>query len=185
MSAGFRRRIIADLQSAVTRAGEDEDLGREVLRKELVYRIARYHKALDTVTRIAPVDVALWLRQDTEFAEAEWVRAVDLLPDRPPAESPNVEGADAVPTRCCRGPAQAQGYIPRLDKEGRDRWWNLQKRIGKVSRIMPVLAEYWADGHRCIAEIGTLVRQEIGQEVTELLVEYFSELAELGLVEVR
>ncbi|MBN1179085.1 MAG: DUF4910 domain-containing protein [Anaerolineae bacterium] len=185
MSAQFRQLIIVDVQDAVTCCDEEETLNREVLRKKLAYRIARHHKALETVKRLAPIDVTPWSQKDTEFAESEWTHAAALIPDRSLAAVADVEGSAGVPVRCFPGPVQIGAFVDQLNEAGRDRWYDLQKRLGDVSRILPVLAEYWADGHRTIAEIAGLVKQETGRESTALLVEYFSELSKLGLIKVR
>jgi hypothetical protein len=90
-----------------------------------------------------------------------------------------------VPARRFRGPTSVRHSVAQMDAAGRDRWWDLQQRIGKVSRTLPVLAQYWTDGQRSVAQIATLVEQETGHEATELLTEVFSFLAELDLVDVR
>ena len=48
---------------------------------------------------------------------------------------------------------------------------------------MPALAQYWADGQRTVAEIGRLIALETSLKATSVLVEYFSFLERLGLVE--
>ncbi len=185
MSAHFRREAIAVAQGAVTRADEEGAEGREGLRELVEYHIARQQAALQTVRRLAAVDVQPIAARDAAFARAEAASAAELLPDVPLPLPPEVEGANLIPVRRFRGPTQYGDSVGRLDEAGRDRWWDLQQRIGKVSFNLPVLAEYWADGRRTIAEIAALVRQETGHEATALLTEYFSNLADLGLLEVR
>ncbi len=185
MSARFRKQVIAVVQAAVTHASEEDGSSRELLRQQLEYRVARHQAALNTVQRLAPVSVSAWEVQDAEFASAEWTRAADLLPDRSLPAPPEVEGAEMVPSRRSRGPAHVGRLVAQLDEAGRDRWWDLRQRLRKVAGALPVLAEYWADGRRNVAEIAALVQQEMGHEATGLLVEYFAALAELGLVNVR
>ena len=47
---------------------------------------------------------------------------------------------------------------------------------------IPVLAEYWADGHRSILEIIDLIDLEIDVRDAELIVRHFELLQKLGLV---
>jgi hypothetical protein len=184
LSTRFRQQVLDQVQSAVTQADEDGP-GADELRLQLAYRTKRHGEALATVRRLAPVDVAGRQASDDEFAMAAWSEAADLLPRRPTPQSPVVEGADGIPRRRFRGPVSAGRAAAGLDQAGRDRWWELHQRISKRSRTLPVLAEYWADGTRSVAEIAALVRQETGEEATELLVAYFSFLADLALVDVR
>ncbi|HEC33615.1 MAG TPA: DUF4910 domain-containing protein [Chloroflexi bacterium] len=185
VSARFRQQVIATAQTAVTRADEENGPGRESLQARLEYQVGRHQEALVSVQRLAPVIVSRWRAEDAEFARAECARVTDLLPDRRCPPAPEVEGAEMVPRCRFRGPVQTAVAVARQDEAGRDRWWNLAQRVRKVCRALPVLAEYWADGHRNVAEIAVLVRQETGHEATALLVEHFSMLADLGLVDVR
>jgi len=185
MSARFRQQVIAAVQDALTRADEEDGPGRDSLRRQLEYHAARHQEALGSLQRLAPVIVSRWRAEAEEFAAAEWARAADLLPGRPLPTPPEVEGADLVPRRTLRGPVHAARAVNRLGPEWRDRWWDLQQRARKAPRIITALAQYWADGHRTVGEIAALIQQETGHEVTALLVEYFSALADLGLAEVR
>jgi hypothetical protein len=185
LSVRFRRHVLKTVQDAVTEADEEDALGAEALRRRLEYRAERHQEALSTVNRLAPVDVAPLQAEDVEFAMAEWNRVADQLPDRPTPSPSAVEGGEMVPARRFRGPTSVRHSVAQMDAAGRDRWWDLQQRIGKVSRTLPVLAQYWTDGQRSVAQIATLIEQETGQEATELLTEVFSFLAELDLVDVR
>ena len=48
--------------------------------------------------------------------------------------------------------------------------------------VLPVVALYWADGQRTLAEIMDLVELETGQRDAELVVRYFEALARLELL---
>jgi len=185
MSSRFRRQVIGALQDAITHADDEDNGGREAVRRRLEYWIARHREGLQSLQRLAPIAVARRKAQDTRFARSEWTRVSDLLPERPPLASPEVAGVHMVPRRQFRGPVQVEGVVAQQNATIRDRWWHLQQRFRKVALVLPPLAQYWADGQRTVAEIADLVRCETGHEATELLVEYFSILAELGLVEVR
>ncbi|MGD1995701.1 MAG: DUF4910 domain-containing protein [Anaerolineae bacterium] len=183
MSARFRRWIIGTAQEAVTQADEQDEGGKEALRRQLRYRSTRHREALDRLRRLAAVDVSSLQRKDTDFAEAEWGRVANLLPSRSISALPEVDGAEMIPEQRFRGPLQMRGAVARLDESGRDSWWELQQRLRKISRTLPVLAQYWANGDRSVAEIAALVQQEAGHEAVGMLTEYFQMLANVGLVE--
>jgi aminopeptidase-like protein len=183
LSARFRRRVIAELQAALTEADEGTGIGREEARCRLEYRIARHREALESVRRLAPVDVSPWQTADADFALREYRRAADDLPDRPAPAPPEVEGANQVPRRRFRGPLHPEQEVARRDATTRDRWWEFQGRVRKTASVLPNLAEYWADGHRTVAEIAAMIRYETGLEATPFVAEYFRWLADLGLVE--
>lgn len=183
MSARFRQRTIEAVQEALTQADEEEGQGRQGLERQLAYRSARHREALESATRIAAIDVSAQQARDTGFAQREYDRAADLLPDRPLPTPPEVEGTGMRPQRRFRGPLGTRSAIAQLDEASRDDWRDLDKRLSKASRTLPALAQYWADGTRTIAEIAALVQQETGHEVTELLAEYFQGLTDLELVE--
>jgi aminopeptidase YwaD len=185
LSARFRQQIIATAQAAVTRADEHDRCGADDLRHVVEYRIARHGEALGRLRRLAAVEVSGCQTDDAAFAQAEWRRAATLLPHCACAPPPALEQADIVPHRLFRGPAQPTDLVAAQPPPTRDRWWDLQKRVRTASRTLPVLAEYWLDGRRSVAELATLVRHETGREETALLLEHFSFLAELGLVDVR
>jgi len=186
MSARFRQRVIGMVQGAVTDAHEERENGpdREALRRRLEYQVERHQEALASLTRLASIDVSSWQTDDGAFAEAEFAHAADLLPQRSDNVEKNEKAARLVPHRLFRGPLPVEAHVGRLDEAGRDEWWKLCQRIKeKASRTMPVLAQYWADGQRTVAEIGRLVALETGLEVTPLLVEYFRFVERLGLIE--
>jgi len=185
MSARFRQRIIGALQEAVTRAGDEEGEGRETVRQRLDYWIERHQEGLRSLRRLAPISVSTWEAQDAEFAHSEWAHVADLLPDRATVDRPKVEGGEAVVRRRFRGPAQVEGAVARQDAATRDRWWRLRQSFRKTASVLPVLAQYWADGRRTVAEIAERVQLETDHEVTERLVEYFGLLAELEVVDLR
>ena len=185
MSSHFRQSIIRECQAAVTRASEGEGIGTEELHHHLDYLVERHTQALESVRRLADVNVSKQMASDGEFTRSERSDVTELLPDQAPSPPPAIEGAAMVPMRRFRGPAQTGAALARLDVEEQARFASLQKRINEKSQTLPVLAEYWADGKRSLSEIGGLVRQETGQEATELLVEYFGALANLNLIEMR
>jgi len=185
VSAQFRRQVISEVQDAVTGADEEGALNRSQLQQQMAYRAARQKEALESVRRLAEVDVSPWQKADAAFVDNELSAAAGLLPDRPTPPQESVDGGDLVPRRRFRGPADVAGAAARLDEPGRERWHELQQRIRKAGHALPTLAEYWADSQRSVAEIADLVQHETGRKDVVLLVDYFSMLADLGLVEVR
>lgn len=186
MSARFRQHVVGVVQSAVTDADEDEGPGRERLRRQIQYQVERHGEALASLARLAPLDVSNWQSHAKTFAEAELDRAADALPQKPDGVEVNEEAARLTLHRLFPGPLGAEGCVRRLDEAGRDAWWELGQRIGKGAlQMAPVLAQYWADGRRTIAEIGRLIALETGAEATSALVEYFRFVERLGLVELK
>jgi len=184
MSTRFRQRMIKAVQGAATDADEKDGLSRETLRRRIEYQVGRHHEALASLTRLAPVDVNDWQADDGAFAQAEFARVADVLPEEQDCVEEGKEAAQRVPRRLFRGPTEAGWYASRLDEAGRDAWWELGQRIGKeASRTVPVLAQYWADGRRTVEEIGRLIALETGLEVTALLVEYFCFAERFGTIE--
>jgi hypothetical protein len=186
MSARFRQQIIGMTQGAATDADEDDGPSQETLCRHIEYQVERHTKALASLSRLAPVDVSNWQANDKTFAKAEFNRVAGVLPQRPDSVEENDEAARLIPRRLFRGPLQTEGRARGLDESGRDEWWELDQRIGKeASRTVPVLAQYWADGQRTVAEIGWRVALETGLDATPLLVKYFRFVERLGLLELE
>lgn len=179
LSARFRSQVIVDLQRAVTCADDEGQPGRAAQQRSLEWAVARQRAALDSVRRLADVDVTVWQAGDGAFALAEWARVAERLPDRPLPEGSG-ERLDRVGRRRGRGPLQIADKIAGLDEAGRDRWWSLLQRLYKESYTLPVLAEFWLDGVRSLDEIAVRVQEETGVEAGALLAEYFAALVELG-----
>jgi hypothetical protein len=185
MSARFRRQVIAEVQTAVTEAGGDNSVGREALLARLEYLLDQQQRALETVRRLSPIDVSAWRVGAERFLRTEWGEAAEFLPDLPVPEVPGRTELDRVPTLRFRGPVQANDIVARQDESVRDRWYELMRKVGELSRTLPDLAGYWANGQRTLGEIAGLVFQESGHEASDLLTDYFNFLADLGLVDVR
>jgi len=195
MSARFRQQVIGVVQGALTdvadgiHPGEEDGPGREVLHCQIEYQSERHRQALASLVRLAPVDVSGWQAEDTAFAESEFARVADVLPQRTtdvPICDPvrKEEATRLVPRRRFRGPLAVDGYVRRMDEATRDEWWEFIQRIGqRASYTVLALAEYWADGQRTVAEIGRQIALETGLETTDLLVEYLRFLERLALIE--
>ncbi|MEA3340788.1 MAG: DUF4910 domain-containing protein [Chloroflexota bacterium] len=184
MSARFRQRIIGMVQKAATEANEQSGVNQETVRRQVEYQSGRHHAALASLTRLAAIDVSDWQAGDDAFAQTEFARVADALPMGSGNTEKGGEGARLIPRRLFRGPLQVRDRVRRLDEGGRDAWWRLNQIIvRKSSRTATVLAQYWADGQRTVAEIGQLIALETGLEVTSLLVEYFCFVERLGLMQ--
>ncbi len=185
MSARFRQRLIRQLQDARTAAANGDGPSRGEVERQVAHRVQRHQAALATLTRLAAIEVAPWQRADQEWAEAELARVADALPSGAEERS-RPEAADIVPRRRFRGPLSIAGLVRHRPAAERDAWWEVEQRLKsvapKTSWTIPLLAQYWADGQRTVAEIGECVRLETGLEVTSWLVEYFRFLSSVGLV---
>jgi aminopeptidase YwaD len=191
MSARFRQRTIGTLQKASTDAWDSGDeethaLNRDQVQRRLAYETERHQAALTSLARLAPIDVSERQASDGAFADAEFDLIAGGLPAGPDSKEIDAEAAGMIPRRLVRGPITADSHVTHLVEAERDEWWELNQRIGKeASRTVPVLAQYWTDGQRTVAEIGQLVALETGLEATHLLVAYFRFLGRLGLVELE
>lgn len=92
--------------------------------------------------------------------------------------------ASRVPRRVHPGPANLATALRQMDASARDRAYQWMKAHRAQSEMM-ILAQYWADGKRTIAEIAEQVELESGQADLPFLVEYFdwlsaARLARLG-----
>jgi aminopeptidase-like protein len=187
ISARFRQQIIKMVQEALTDAGEvteeKNSPSQETLHRQLDYQVELHQQALASLKRLAPVDVNTWQTNAVTFAETEFNRVTDMLPQKQNDEEVNEEAARLIPRRLFRGPLETASHVSRLDETKRDEWWELNRRIQKeASRTVPELALYWADGQRTIAEIGQRVALETGLDVTALLIEYFRFIEQTGLL---
>ena len=181
MSARFRQRTIGMVQRAVTETSEEESL-----RRQIEYQVSLHHKALMSLTRLTTIDVSTQQENDEAFALAELERVANVLPPGPNNVEECEKATRLIPHRLFRGPLHTRAHVRRLDEVERDEWWQLEQRIVReTSRTVPVLAQYWADGQRTVAEIGQLIALETGLETTPLLVEYFYFMGRLGLVELE
>jgi hypothetical protein len=157
--------------------------------------VGREKQALRSLQRLWPdFSTAILEREVEEAAEREFARFrgiiakgnedLPITPDEEPDEWER-EAAKMVPRRIYRGPVNIRLYLRELPEEDRERWWKLSKEREKAPRILPTLAEYWADGKRNVLEIAELVELETDYRDVEFLVEYFRLLAKANLVELR
>lgn len=188
-------------------AAEDEKEVQRLARRlarEGSYLADRGGRALDSILRLVPLDLADEQRELAEFAERELARALELIARETKVkvelglsskdkETPGSEpcewgerAVELVPRRRYRGPfAQIQPYLRRLSWEDREAWHRLRKDFKEKPGIIPTLALYWADGKRTLAEIIDLVELETGEQAGEWLVRHFELLERMGLINLK
>lgn len=179
-----------DLALAVTNAKERLDFRRDVGLKAIEHFANLWPEENWLVENLRK-----WLGQHYQAAkrkleELATARAKQLgleaIPEIPPPELDQT--FRLVPVRLHKGPP-ADGEIRRriysLPEEEAERWYKLNKEQGNKRYILPVLALYWADGRRSLAEILKLVELESGLEARDFLVEYFRFLEKTGFLELR
>jgi len=199
MVARFKANLVRLTQSKLTEAmgkGPEEEMADLVsgLEKKVNYLVGREKQALRSLQRLWPdFSTAILEREVEEVAGRELGRFREIIgpckdlpitPDEEPDEWER-EAEKMVPRRIYRGPVNIRLYLRELPEEDRERWWKLSKEREKAPRILPTLAEYWADGKRNVLEIAELVELETDYRDVEFLVEYFRLLAKANLVELR
>jgi aminopeptidase-like protein len=183
-----KTRVLALTRDGLTRSrGADhspED--GEMLSRRVRFLQQRAEKALQSILRLADVDVSAWQEEALAFAEAELARIaklVPLSPAKPPAGAWEQEAASIVLRRLCPGPIDPKNFINRMSDEEHETWWRVYKERPEATYVYPALLLYWADGHRNVQEISDLIELEMGKRVTELLVTCCQLWQRLGLVE--
>lgn len=136
-------------------------------------------------------DYAKKERRSAERTIAEYVRAKGLKPIKMAGRSRlrkfEKKAAGIVPRRIYRGPVSVTSYSHRpwpmkLQPADRDALWRLGKDH-RDSRILGTLALYWVNGERSLLEISRLLELERGKTDLKYLVDYFSLLRKMGLLE--
>ncbi len=192
MNARFKRRIIANLQAAVTAhmtPADKKSLDQAGLpwQERLNYWVERQHAALATLTRLqAEFDHHPWSRAVTHFAAGEWATVQEALtsPTRPARnDTPEDEHSRRVPRRLYPGPVWTASLLRYYPPELTERLRALENAHPKLPDVLPTLALYWADGKRNLAEIVRRVELECGVRAPEYITNYFEILAEMEMVE--
>jgi len=165
------------------------------LAREVEYQAGRATEALESLNRLAPLELAPEQREVADFAERELRRAeefiaretkVELDREAEEEQEPWSKQAKLIPVRRYRGPpVQLRPYLRRLSAEDREAWFRLRKEHKGKAAILPALALFWADGKRTLGEIIDLVELESGERAGELLIKHFELLEKMELVELR
>jgi len=197
MTARFKRRIVTLLQEAVTsrmgKKGEvDARANKLPWQQRMDYWIERQQRAFESLSRLqADFDPKPWSRAITYFAANEWTAVKDLLQsDTDPEQSAtNVqplerdETARRVPRRLFPGPIWEQTLLRYHAPELAERLYEWRNSHKELPRILPVLALFWANGGRSLAEIARQVELETGVSAPEYIADYFEILAKLEAIE--
>jgi len=188
MVSRFKVRILSVIREGVkaAMAGEDSPRDRELLANRVRFLTERNDRALESLRRLAEMDVTPWQEESRAFADAELARVEDLIPCTPgePPEGPAEEEAGKmVPRRLHRGPLGLKDYLKRMNEEDWEAWWGIYKERPEATWIYPPLLLYWANGQRNVQEISDLIEMETGKRVTEMLVIYCRVWEHLGLLE--
>jgi hypothetical protein len=142
------------------------DAGAERIR----YVLARQKQAIESVKRVADVDVSTEIRRLESFAREQ-------MQHMPGNDVPRPTDAEAARTVIVR---KNFGTIP-LDDVSED------ERMGYPSAawaLAPITALYWCDGQRSLAEVMRLTRLEIGETKFDFK-GFFQFLQKRGYVEFR
>ncbi len=188
MVSRFKARLLSVIRGAVkgAMAGDDSPRDRQLLGKRVRFLAERSGRALESLRRLAEVDVAPWQKEARAFAEAELARVEDLIRYNHlelPEGTAEGEADRMLPRRLHRGPLDLKDYLNRMNVEDWEAWWGVYKQQPEATWIYPPLALYWADGQRNLLEISDLIELETGKRVTEILVTHCRIWEHLGLLE--
>jgi len=207
MVAGYKAELTRAIQAIVSdafAAGTEQELSKVAqsadVRASFMLRHAR--EALGSLARLSPEagKVVARLQDEAErFTGGELRLAREAIARRRPAPGVTPHGRSIVeeedeweaharhlvPRRLLRGPISARTAASRLSRPDREALYRLRKEHKEAPRAMPVVALYWADGERTLAQIADLVELEIGHRDTEFLVRYFELLDLAELIELK
>lgn len=159
--------------------------------RRLSYQHARYGLAIDSVLRLVAKgkdslarDLEAFKQELTKAAEAAFRHGAQIagVPARKPPPSRSKykqQAARLVPERLIIGPAR-ETRIPLADRE---EWHAICERVGVTGNVA-MYGEFWADGHRTIAEIEELVAGETGEAGCKLL-DFFRGYEKYGYVKLH
>ena len=158
----------------------------EMLFRRVRFLQKRAEKALQSIQRLADVDVSAWQEEALDFAEVELARVAKLVPHspgKPPAGVWEKEATSIVLRRLWPGPIDPKNFINRMSDEEHETWWRVYRESPEGTYVYPAMLLYWADGQRNVQEISDLIELETGKRVTEMLVTCCRLWQRLGLVE--
>jgi hypothetical protein len=180
----FKTRLLEVLRDGLAMAGQTEDT--PPLARRVQFLVNRNDTALESLRRLAPVDVTPWQEEAHQFVRRELTRLEKLLPSTPmesPQDSWEEEATTIVPRRLCPGPVDLKNFVNRMSDEEHETWWRVYKESPDATYVYPALLLYWADGERNLREISNLIELDTGKRVTEMLVTCCRLWDRLGLVE--
>ncbi|HSH03305.1 MAG TPA: DUF4910 domain-containing protein [Anaerolineae bacterium] len=176
--------MVQTVRTALASGKEADDLGWR--RRQLGYWLARQEEVVAAVAALGGSDEAAVQAKEMATAmtaEAEQALAELGISSVPPMRDEWVERAERlVPIRQFRGPSRAARALAELPVREREAWRRLVDGRPWGAYTMTVLAEYWADGQRTVAEIIELVEMETGIRDGELIMLNFDLLRRQGMV---
>ncbi len=187
MVSRLERRLGESVQSETTQAlGLEPEVRATAwsrLYRQIGYAQDRALSSLETLERLGDVTLSLpgWRAEIEETGDRVLDRSrrqirPSALPEIATQTDPWFESAaQVVPVRRYRGPimdmAAPLAAMP-LDEADLTAWRQLYADIPNW-RMLRLFAEYWADGHRTLAEIARLVEMETGQALGPSIETYF------------
>jgi aminopeptidase YwaD len=187
MNARFKQWLMERVQKA-TAAGMESDTQPSEgpgLKREAAFRVSRHGEALATLRRLADIDVGPFQADAAAFADQELKRAESFLGSKafsagtPPSDEFEAKAASLIPERRYRGPLSVRDLTSK--PADRETLYQLSKKYESLYSH-GVLAVYWADGVRTLAEIADLLELETGSRSTQMLVSFFELLDRIGAV---
>ena len=196
-------KLVQDTVDKVAKANMDPkkvDENRDWLREKLEYDVEVAAEAMRSIKRIAPESdevIGPLIGELMTYADEEYNHAVKIfeelaakqgiteLPDYELEEKEEIEGAEKVPVKLFRGPLSIRPWLAKLSKEDREAFRETKKKHDIEHGGPATQALYWTDGSNSINEISKLVKLETGSTNLEYLVEYYSFLVKMGLIEFR
>ncbi len=179
MNARFKVRVIERAQAAVTQVMAGRAAGPH-LRRVLDFVLERHLAALDSLTRLGPVDVQPFKAEAQASVENEWARCKDIVgePSIPVADVPAL-----TPRRVFPAQVSARPYQYRMSEADQEAFWAFNQKLERADQVLQTVAMYWADGKRTLAQIIECVELESGQRSAAMLTEFFRWMEKLGLVD--
>lgn len=123
------------------------------------------------------------------LTELEWERACAIATQLGAQVPPSAERQHAsvagslVPVRVYPGPVSLRGHLERLSPAEQEKYEGLASNHGADALKTRTEALYWCDGKRTIAEISNLVSLSLGHTNMEFIVDYFTWLSKMNLVQ--
>lgn len=184
----YKTRALTSIRDGVTRSAGGEyaaEVG-EMLAKRVRFLGERTGRALESIRRLADLDVSPWQEEARAFTESELARLGGHTPppkESPPANDWEQQAASIVPKRLVPGPIDPKNFVNRMSDEEYEDWWRVYKESPDATYAYPAMLLYWSDGSRKVQQICDLIELEVGKRVTEMLVICCRIWERLGLVE--
>jgi len=207
MVARYQARLAQTVQEGLTGALASEQpdelaLAAEKLERKIAFWADRESEGIASLSRLAhgqEQTLSDLRAQVVSAAHAAGERAQEVLAEQAQhlglQKVPSLAAAEPdeweqrartmVPARVYRGPVTPGFEMHRLGPDEREETYRWLQEHKEAYRALGVLANYWVDGTRTVAEIADLVEMEADQRHVEFLVRHFRLLDRLGLMTVK